>query len=157
MTFPIQYWTESRCAAVGALALGYSYDHAAKEAGVCSKTIYNWMRDPEFCAEVDRMTIMIGESSRAERLRQAMRVLRSLQNEAGVLRTNKDSLDWLKYMQSETDGVKLDLGKLTELDNNQESSPAIDVTPGHQPLLSEVTEPLDTQPIAPATDDDHKP
>jgi hypothetical protein len=29
-----------------------------------------------------------------------------------IIRTDRDLLDWLKFAQSETDGIKLDLAKL---------------------------------------------
>ena len=46
----------------------------------------------------------------AERLRIAMRLVR-----AKGYQSDRDLLDWLKYAQSETDGVKLDLTKLAAL------------------------------------------
>jgi hypothetical protein len=50
---------------------------------------------------------MIDISSRAERLRTAMRVVRQKVRPDGTLETDKDVLDWLKYAQSETTGIKL--------------------------------------------------
>ncbi len=51
---------------------------------------------------------MTGISARAERLRLAKRVVRSKILD-GVPQSDKDLLEWLKYAQSETDGIKLDL------------------------------------------------
>ena len=116
-------WDKTRTEAAKLLAVGYNKQYVADEVGVCRATIYNWLDDPEFACEVDRLSTMMDAASRAERLRQTMRVLRSLTNEDGVLRTDKDALDWLKYAQSETDGAKLDFSKLAELlsgENRQE-------------------------------------
>jgi hypothetical protein len=54
---------------------------------------------------------MIDISSRAERLRMAMRVVRQRTRADGTLETDKDLLDWLKYAQSETTGIKLGFSK----------------------------------------------
>ena len=64
----------------------------------------------EFSAEVDRLSLMVDIAGRAERLRIAMRLVR-----AKGYQSDRDLLDWLKYAQSETDGVKLDLTKLAAL------------------------------------------
>lgn len=65
---------------------------------------------------------MIGIASRAERLRFAMRVVR--QKTKGTIETDKDLLDWLKFAQSETEGVKLDLSKLATTFAENEASVA---------------------------------
>jgi hypothetical protein len=44
---------------------------------------------------------------RAERLRIAMRALRQKVRADGTVETDKDVLDWLKYAQSETTGIRL--------------------------------------------------
>lgn len=108
-------WDKTRTKAAQLLAVGHNKQYVADEVGVSRATIYNWLDDPEFGAEVDRLSTMVDAASRAERLRDTMRVLRSLRDENGVLRTDKDALDWLKYAQSETDGTKLDMSKLMEL------------------------------------------
>lgn len=120
-------WDKTRNEAAKLLAVGYNKQYVADEVGVSRGTIYNWLDDPEFSAEVDRLSTMVDAASRAERLRHTMRVLRSLMDEDGVLRTDKDALDWLKYAQSETDGTKLDLSKLSELlagESTQQTSPS---------------------------------
>ena len=90
----------------------------AEALGVCRKTICNWLCVTEFAAEVDQLSCMIDISSRAERLRIAMRVVRQKVRADGTLVTYKDLLDWLKYAQSETTGIKLGFsrGELAELD-----------------------------------------
>ena len=107
-------WTPKREKAALALASGYTNEEAAEAAGVAERTIYLWKSDLEFSMEVDRLSLMVGIASRAERLRIAMQVVKQKIREDGSLRTNRDLLDWLKFAQSETDGVKLDLTSLLE-------------------------------------------
>jgi hypothetical protein len=104
-------WNEQRSRAAVLLASGATRDEAAAEVEVNRATIFNWLHHPDFAAEIDRLSLMIGIASRAERLRLAMRVIKSKMKD-GILQSDKDSLEWLKFAQSETDGVKLDLGKL---------------------------------------------
>lgn len=108
-------WTKTREAAAIKLAEGYTQTEAAEEAKVDRRTVARWVADPEFSAEVDRLTHMTGIAMRAERLRIVMRVVRE-KTKGGVAITEKDLLDWLKYAQGETDGVKLDLAALLETD-----------------------------------------
>lgn len=105
-------WTPARSSAAIALAQGMTQKQAAAEAEVTDRTIRDWLRLPEFAAEVDRLSLMVGIASRAERLRLAQRVIRQKTAEDGTLSTKADVLDWLKFAQSETDGIKLDLAKL---------------------------------------------
>jgi hypothetical protein len=55
---------------------------------------------------------MIEVANRAHRLRIANRVIRQMVKDEETIPTSKDLLDWLKYAQGETDGVKLDLMSL---------------------------------------------
>lgn len=105
-------WNEKRNAAAIALAEGRTQQEIADTLEIERKTLWNWLQVPEFAAEVDRLSVMINISSRAERLRIAMRVARQKVKEDGSVQTEKDLLEWLKFAQSETDGVKLDLSKL---------------------------------------------
>jgi hypothetical protein len=100
-------WTSTRTKAALALAEGQSQQAVAEAIGVCRKTICNWLCVTAFAAEVDRLSCMIDISSRAERLRTAMRVVRQKVRPDGTLETDKDVLDWLKYALSETTGIKL--------------------------------------------------
>lgn len=104
-------WNEKRTAAAIALAEGRTEQDIADTLELERKTLWNWKQVPEFAAEVDRLSLMVNIAGRAERLRIAMRVARQRVREDGV-DTEKDLLDWLKFAQSETDGVKLDLSKL---------------------------------------------
>jgi DNA-binding CsgD family transcriptional regulator len=106
-------WTVNREKAALALSEGYTNEEAAEQAGVTVNTIYVWKREIEFMTEVDRLTHMVGIATRAERLRIAMRVIRQKVKD-GEVETNKDVLEWLKFAQGETDGVKLDLATLAE-------------------------------------------
>lgn len=106
-------WTESRTQAAILLADGRSQVDVASEVGVADRTIRMWLQDAEFAAEVDRLSLMTGISSRAERLRLAKRVVRQRTDETtGALMSEKDLLEWLKFAQSETDGIRLDLANL---------------------------------------------
>jgi hypothetical protein len=100
-------WTKNREIAAIALAEGDTHAQAAEKADVTDRTIRNWLQEPEFSEEVDRLTFLTGIAHKAERLRMAKRVIARL----GIW-TEKDLLDWLKYAQSETDGIKLDLSEL---------------------------------------------
>lgn len=100
-------WGKNQEIAAIALANGDTQGQAAGKAGINERTIRRWMAIPEFAEEVDRLTFMTGIAAKAERLRMAKRVVAAFE-----LRTEKDLLDWLKYVQSETDGVKLDITSL---------------------------------------------
>lgn len=102
-------WNSKRSEAALSLATGETQAATAESVGVSLSSIKRWCADPEFSAEVDRLTHMVSIASRAERLRIAMRVARQKQRADGGFDTDKDLLDWLKFAQSETDGVKLDL------------------------------------------------
>lgn len=100
-------WNSSRNQAAILLSQGYTIEQTAQETGVAERTIYRWKNDPVFGEEVDRLSLMTDIASKGERLRLAKRMIRQI----GV-ETKRDLLDWLKYAQSETDGVKLDLASL---------------------------------------------
>ena len=106
-------WTDAATNAALSLATGHTQAEAAEEAGVTDRTIRRWLNDPAFAEEVDRLTLMSDVATRAHRLRIAMRAVRErIRAETGEVVTSKDILDWLKFAQSETDGVKLDLASL---------------------------------------------
>lgn len=109
----VAFWTEKRSTAALLLAEGRTQTQVGEMLGVSKRTVGNWLRIPQFSAEVDRLSLMVAVASRAARLRIANKAIRQfVDEEAGTLETNKDLLDWLKYAQSETDGVKLDLVNL---------------------------------------------
>lgn len=100
-------WGEKQTSAAIALANGDTQLEAADKAGVSERTIRRWLLLPEFAEEVDRLTFLTGIAHKAERLRVAKRVIKALDE-----KTERDLLDWLKYAQSETDGIKLDFAEL---------------------------------------------
>lgn len=108
------HWTPKKEKAALALAQGYTEAEAAETARVTDRTIRRWKRNLDFATEVDRLSLMVGIASRAERLRIAMQVVRQKIKADGTLRTNRDLLDWLKFSQSETDGAKYDLATIFE-------------------------------------------
>ena len=109
-------WLPKRAKAALALAEGQTQEAVAAATGVCRKTICNWLCVPEFAAEVDRLSTMVSIASRAERLRVAMRVVRQKTRADGVIETDRDVLDWLKFAQSETDGIQLGLPDVAIMD-----------------------------------------
>jgi len=145
------------------LAKGYRKTEVAEAIGVDRSTIYNWLDDPEFAEEVDRLSLMTDVASRSERIRIAMRVVRQAINDEGLIATEKDVLDWLKFVQSETQGAKVDFSKLAELFTGQEQSSS-PIEPPHNNPLSLSAKPLgqvidvpqpDEQPEQPATTDNN--
>lgn len=107
-------WTEQRSLAAIGLAEGKTQKQVAQEVGAGERTIRDWLANPDFAAEVDRLSLMVSVSSRAERLRIAMRVVRDKVS-GEKIDTEKDLLEWLKFAQSETDGIKLQLTQLAAL------------------------------------------
>lgn len=105
-------WNEKTSEAAMLLAQGYTNREVSEKAGVSERTLYRWQTDIDFSAEVDRLSLMLGIAARAERLRMAQRVARQ-KTAGGAIDTDKDLLDWLKFAQSETDGIKLDLAALS--------------------------------------------
>ena len=103
-------WTGKRNKAAVLLADGYTIEETAREVNVSERTVSRWKADIEFSVEVDRLSLMIGIANRGERLRIAKRIIR--ERISKQIKTQKDLLEWLKYAQSETDGVKLDLTTL---------------------------------------------
>lgn len=125
-TFPsvsLWVWSEQRSQAAILLASGYIHQFVADEVGVDKRTITNWLQNVDFGAEVDRLTLMVDISSRAERLRITMKAIRQSVRENQV-KTDRDVLDWLKFAQSETDGVKLDLSKIAAAFGTDDASVA---------------------------------
>lgn len=100
-------WNKLRSDVATYLAQGYTWRETATQYEISEATINAWKHHPDFAAEVDRLSIMVDVAGRAYRLRTAMRVVR-----AKGFESERDLLDWLKFAQSETDGVKLDLARL---------------------------------------------
>lgn len=107
-------WNSQREKAAMILAEGYTQAETANRTGCTQRTIERWCANTDFRAEVDRLSLMVGIASRAERLRLAMKVIRQKVAKEGAIQTEKDLLDWIKFAQSETDGAKLDLAAVLE-------------------------------------------
>jgi len=107
-------WNGKRVRAAQLLAEGYNQQEVCQDVGVSDRTVRRWVADIEFSQEVDRLTHMFGLATRAERLRLAKRVIRERLEHTSIPPSSKDLLDWLKYFQSETDGIKLDLTAFLE-------------------------------------------
>lgn len=96
------------------LAEGYLAKDVARMMDISDQTISNLRKHPEFLDEVDRLTLMTGIATKAHRLRLAKAAIRKFVEERDgeiVIKTKADLLEWLKYAQSETDGVRLDLSQ----------------------------------------------
>lgn len=128
-------WTRKRVLAAFSLAEGLDVNETAKQAGISERTLYRWRHDNQFAAEVDRLTLMLGIALKAERIRIAKRAVRQMVKEEfdiktgeakTVVFTSRDLLDWLKYVQSETEGIKLDLTNLLTSTIDSEQKPTGD-------------------------------
>lgn len=107
-------WTSQKTEAVILDAQGHSAREISEKVKVAQRTVERWRTDPDYMEERDRLSLMVGIASRAERLRVAHRLVRQrIDEETGKILSEKDMLDWLKFAQSETDGIKLDLAALT--------------------------------------------
>lgn len=105
-------WNKQRSQAAIMLADGYTIEETAETIGAGKRTVARWKTHPEFDQEIDRLSLMVGIANRAERLKIAKRMIRKLAIKQ--VPTHKDLLEWLKYAQGETDGIKLDLTSLFE-------------------------------------------
>ena len=94
------------------MADGFTISETATGTGVSNRTIDRWKANIDFQSEVDRLSLMVGIASKGERLRLAKKIIRELIKKQHP--TQKDLLEWVKYAQSETDGIKLDLAALID-------------------------------------------
>ena len=107
-------WTTKRHAAAVGLGNGRKQEQVAEAIGVSDRTIRRWLQEPEFAAEVDRLSMESDVAGKAHRLRLVKRLARQRIDEDGFVHSNADLLDILKYARSETDGLKMNL--TSELD-----------------------------------------
>jgi uncharacterized protein YerC len=103
-------WNKKKQEVAILLADGYTGAETSAKTGVSERTIYRWKNDIEFQTEVDRLSLMVGMANKGERLRLAKKIIRKFT--AKEHPTQKDLLEWVKYAQSETDGIKLDIASL---------------------------------------------
>lgn len=115
-------WNEQRSTAAELLAEGHMLKEVAEKVGVSVRALYDWRQEAAFEEEVNRLTMMRGLAIRAERARVAKRAIRRMiDEETGDLKTSKDPLDWLKYLQSETNGAIFSIPELTTFAQNAAS------------------------------------
>jgi len=105
-------WNKKKSKVAILLADGFTIADIAIKTGVVERTIYRWKNDIDFQSEIDRLSLMVGIASKGERLRLAKKIIRELISKQRP--TQKDLLEWVKYAQSETDGIKLDLATLID-------------------------------------------
>jgi hypothetical protein len=117
-------WNDTRSRAALGLAEGKTQQHVADECAIGRRTLVRWLEHPDFAAEVDRLSVMTHIASSAERLRIAKRVVRQMVKDDQKIKTEKDLLDWLKFAQSETDGISVGLAKLAAALGANETSVA---------------------------------
>lgn len=96
-------WTPRRRKAASLLSDGYTIKEVAQAVKVSTRSIDFWKHETEFASEVDRLTMETGIAQRSERIKIVKQLTRQkLIN--GLVITDKDLLDWLKFAQSETTG-----------------------------------------------------
>lgn len=100
-------WTAKKHAVALGLAEGHTQQQVAAQQGVGERSIRRWLAVEEFRAEVDRLSQMMGIAAKAER----MRIIKSQVREKMEQGSQRDLLDWLKFAQSETDGLRLGLAE----------------------------------------------
>ena len=86
--------------AIISLGGGDKPEKAADIAGVSERTIYRWLENPEFKAMVDEITVKSELATVGGRLRVAYRVAQGRMLNS-IPKSDKDLLDWLKYIQTE--------------------------------------------------------
>lgn len=106
-------WTKKRRQAVEELALGKTEQATADIIDVNRRTVAMWKSKPAFREELDKLSLMVGIACKAERMRIAQRAVAQLVTDGGV-KTSADLIVWLKFAQSETDGITLNLASLLD-------------------------------------------
>ena len=105
-------WNKKKSEVAILLADGYTIAETSESTGVPTRTISRWKSDIDYQTEVDRLSLMVGMANKGERLRLAKKIIRQFVDKQHP--TQKDLLEWVKYAQSETDGIKLDLATLID-------------------------------------------
>lgn len=105
-------WTKRKSEVAVLLADGFTIVETSAQTGVPTRTIDYWKSNIEFQTEIDRLSLMVGIANKGERLRLAKKIIRDITKRQHP--TQKDLLEWMKYAQSETDGVKLDIASLID-------------------------------------------
>lgn len=100
-------WSPRKNEAAVLFAEGYTVEEVSHKTGQSERQLYRWRADITFSTEVDRMALDVGIAKRSERLKIAQRIVR--QKLLGEIPSDRDLLEWLKYSQGETDGIKQSL------------------------------------------------
>ena len=106
-------WTSKKTEAVLLLAEGHTIEETALLVGVAERTIFRWKDDTTFSEELDRLSLESGIAKKAERLRIAKRIIRTKAQKE--VPSKKDLLEWLKYVQTEMEGMRLDIPGLDKI------------------------------------------
>ena len=115
-------WSDEQSRAAVMLAEGYTKADVSREIGVHASTITRWTQNEEFAEEVDRLSLMYGLASKAERMRLIKRAAREFERDGKPDVSGFTLLDLLKEARMQTEGVKLDI--LSILTANQQEEPA---------------------------------
>lgn len=95
-------WDDVKLKVAEAIAKGdRSLNEILTECGVSERTVYRWKKHPEFQRKVDEIIQDIDIAQKAERIKIAKKVIKQkLEHDKNKL-SNKDILDWLKYVGEE--------------------------------------------------------
>jgi AraC-like DNA-binding protein len=134
-------WTPEQGGAAELLAEAYTVEEVADRVGVSPRTIHRWKANPEFAMEVDRLSLISGLSSKAERARTIMKAARNFQNEDGSLNTSGNTLlEYLREARMNVDGIRLDLQTAIAALDAENSSVAGEGPAGSSELLPPETD-----------------
>jgi hypothetical protein len=118
-------WTEQRDRAAILLALGHNKAYVAKQVGISDRTVFNWLKEPQFEKEVDDLSLIMGSASKAYRARFINQAILQFKDKEGKLDLEGTTLlDWLKEARMNAEGVKL--GIVSELASIVEEKPSMD-------------------------------
>ncbi len=95
-------WDETKRKAAELQARGELQQSIAKELNVSDRTLRRWAEHPDFQRKVDEIISDIDIAQKAERIKIAKKVIRQKIEQDKDRLSNKDLLDWLKYIGEET-------------------------------------------------------
>jgi transposase-like protein len=90
-------WTPKRKRAAKLLSTGlYNYKQTAKEAGITEDTLLAWRQQPIFLQEVDRLTFLDENATRAAIVRKVIKALNIKEN--FIYEDRSTFLDYLEFL-----------------------------------------------------------
>lgn len=117
-------WSKKKLEIAGLIADGrLTIEDIAKKYGLSSRTIYRWQNQPEFNEKVGQLVLSTDIALKSERIRIARRIVREKLREG----SQKDLLDWLKYIHEE----------IKEMKEEAQEAPSQE---GSSPILSQLTQ-----------------